>query len=118
MSTSVTSGAKRSRLVNIEVESNKCDALRQPDRPRTHLLVGSDHMRSTPSRPSTWMISSRPAPLRTIRREFVFDAPEATTRWDYISSEESVTYHSTTLLRNDTKVLDRRQIHPSLDDVH
>jgi hypothetical protein len=40
----------------------------------------NDHTRSTPSSPSIAATFSRPAPLRTTRREFAFEDPDAMTR--------------------------------------
>jgi len=81
-SSSSTSGDSLSKEVVEHVEKRRLEALPSALKDEvTHPLPESnDQRRSTPSSPSIAAIFSRPAPLRTTRREFALEDPDAMTR--------------------------------------
>lgn len=81
-SSSSTSGDSLNKEVDEDVEMRRLEVLPSALKDNsTHPSPESnDQTRSTPSRPSIAATFSRPAPLRTTRREFALEDPDAITR--------------------------------------
>jgi len=87
-SSSSTSGDSLSTEVDEDVEMSRFEVLPSALKDKvTHPSPESnDQRRSTPSSPSIAATFSRPAPLRTTRREFALEDPDAITRCDFLIS--------------------------------
>ena len=81
-SSSSTSGDSLNSEVAEDVEMRRLEVLPSALKDKfTHPSPeSSDQTRSTPARPSIAATFSRPAPLRTTRREFAFEDPDAMTK--------------------------------------